>query len=203
MLTSVLPTAAAGFATGGSLILAIGAQNAYVLRQGLRREFIGLVIAICAISDAILVSVGVAGIGVISALHPAALTGLRYAGALYLAWFGVRSLLSARRSSGLHAGETVAAGSVVATTLALTWLNPHVYLDTVLMLGSIANQHGPQERWWFGGGAMVASLAWFTALGLGARALAPRLAHPRTWQVIDGVVGVTMLTIAALLAFGG
>lgn len=198
MLTSTLT----GFATGASLIIAIGAQNAYVLRQGLRREHIGMVVAICAVSDALLIAVGVAGIGVISALHPGALTALRWAGAAYLVWFGVRSLASARQASGLTASAPVAAGSVAVTVLMLTWLNPHVYLDTVLMLGSIANQHG-DARWWFAAGAMGASLAWFCGLGLGARAAAPQLAHPRTWQVIDVLVGLTMLTIAALLIRGG
>lgn len=200
MLTSVLPTAAAGFATGGSLILAIGAQNAYVLRQGLRREFIGVVIAICAISDAILVSVGVAGIGVISALHPAALTGLRYAGALYLAWFGLRSLLSARRSSGLHAGEAVAAGSVIATTLALTWLNPHVYLDTVVLLGSVATAYA--RPWLFAVGAAIGSVVWFTTLGFGARALAPVFAKPGAWRVFDLAVAAIMTALAVKLVLG-
>ncbi|MDO5697653.1 MAG: LysE/ArgO family amino acid transporter [Dermatophilus congolensis] len=200
---SAFALAATGFATGASLIIAIGAQNAYVLRQGLRREHVGLVIAICAVCDALLIVLGVAGIGFVSRLHPDALTLLKYAGALYLLWFGISSLLRARRSQGLEVDRSpVAAGSVAATTLALTLLNPHVYLDTMVLLGSIANQHGPDDRWWFAGGAVLSSLTWFTALGLGARALAPKLAHPRTWQVIDVVVGVTMLVIAALLAFG-
>ena len=191
-----------GFLTGASLIIAIGAQNAFVLRQGLRREHVGIVIAICAISDAVLIALGVAGIGFVSRLHPAALDVLRYGGAAYLVWFGLRSLANARHAQGLRAGGASAAGSVALTAAALTWLNPHVYLDTVLMLGSIANQHGVVGRWWFAGGAMTASLVWFTGLGLGARALAPKLSHPRTWQVIDVVVGVTMLVIAALLVFG-
>lgn len=199
----MLPIAAVGFLTGASLIIAIGAQNAYVLRQGLRREHIGVVIAICAVSDAVLIAVGVAGIGVVSNLHPAALDVLRYGGAAYLIWFGIRSLLAARTAGGLEAGSApAAAGSVVLTAVALTWLNPHVYLDTVVLLGSIANQHGMDGRWWFAGGAMAASLAWFAALGLGARALSTRLAHPRTWQVIDVLVGLTMLLIAALLVSG-
>ncbi len=201
--TTVTATLLAGAATGASLIIAIGAQNAFVLRQGLRREHIGVVIAICALSDVLLILTGVVGVGVIAGLHPAALDVLRYAGAAYLVWFGVRSLLAARHASGLRAAEPVGAGSVAVTALALTWLNPHVYLDTVIMLGSIANQHGPQGRWWFALGATVASAAWFALLGLGARALAPRLAHPRTWQILDVLVGVTMLVIAALLAFGG
>lgn len=195
--------ALAGFATGASLIIAIGAQNAYVLRQGLRREHVGLVIAICAICDAVLIVVGVAGIGFVSRLHPDALTILKYAGALYLVWFGVRSLLNARHAAGLEVDRApVAAGSVALTALALTLLNPHVYLDTMVLLGSIANQHGPHDRCWFAGGAVASSFTWFTSLGLGARALAPKLAHPRTWQIIDIVVGLTMLVIAALLAFG-
>lgn len=196
----MLPIVLTGFLTGASLIIAIGVQNAYVLRQGLRREHVGLVVAICAVSDAVLIAAGVAGIGVVANLHPAALEVLRFAGAAYLAWFGIRSLLAARTAGGLEAGAApVAAGSVLLTAVALTWLNPHVYLDTVLMLGSIANQHGVDGRWWFAGGAMAASLTWFTALGMGARALSTRLAHPRTWQIIDVLVGVTMLVVAALL----
>ncbi len=202
-MPSALALALTGFATGASLIIAIGAQNAYVLRQGLRREHVGLVIAICAICDAFLIVLGVAGIGFVSRLHPDALTWLKYAGAAYLVWFGVTSLLRARRAEGLEVERApVAPGSVAVTTLALTLLNPHVYLDTMVLLGSIANQHGPDDRWWFAGGAVIASITWFTSLGLGARALAPKLAHPRTWQVIDILVGVTMLVIAALLAFG-
>lgn len=195
--------AASGFLTGASLIIAIGAQNAYVLRQGLRREHIGLVIAVCALSDAILIAVGVAGIGVVSGLHPAALAVLRYGGAAYLIWFGIRSLRSARTAGGLDVHDApAAAGSVLATAVALTWLNPHVYLDTVVLLGSVANQYGLSGRWWFAIGAMTASLVWFTALGVGARALSSKLAHPRTWQVIDVLVGVTMFVIAASLVLG-
>lgn len=197
---AVLPIALAGFLTGASLIIAIGVQNAYVLRQGLRREHVGLVVAICVVSDVVLIAAGVAGIGVVSSLHPAVLDVLRYSGAAYLVWFGIRSLLAARTTGALEAGAApAAAGSVLLTTVALTWLNPGVYLDTVLMLGSIANQHGEDGRWWFAGGAMAASLAWFMAIGMGARALSARLAHPRTWQLIDVLTGVTMLVIAALL----
>lgn len=201
---AVLASTITGFLTGASLIVAIGVQNAYVLRQGLRREFIGAVIAVCAVSDTVLILAGVAGIGVLTGLHPGVLDAMRYGGAAYLVWFGVRSLLAASRPGGLEAGSAAtAAGSVVLTALALTWLNPHVYLDTVLMLGTIANQHGAQGRWWFTGGAMTASVVWFTALGLGARALSERLAHPRTWQVIDVLVGLTMLVIAGLLVARG
>ncbi len=196
---SGMTTALLGFATGAALIIAIGAQNAYVLRQGLRREHIGIVVAICALSDLVLILAGVAGIGAVSRLHPAVLELLRFGGAAYLAWFGVRSLWSARKASGLVASIPRGAGSVALTAVALTWLNPHVYLDTVLMLGSVANQHGPVGRWQFATGAVTASLVWFTGLGLGARALAPRLASPRLWQAIDVVVGITMLSIAAML----
>ncbi|WP_313021488.1 LysE/ArgO family amino acid transporter [Mobilicoccus sp.] len=191
-----------GFLTGAALIVAIGAQNAYVLRQGLRREHVGVVIAICALSDVVLIASGVAGVGVVAGLHPRIIDLLTWVGAAYLVWFGLRSLWSARSSGALHAGEPRAAGSVALTAVALTWLNPHVYLDTVLMLGSVANQYGPQGRWLFALGAVTASGVWFTGLGLGARALAPLLSHPRTWQVIDVLVGLTMLAIAALLVLG-
>lgn len=190
-----------GFMTGAALIIAIGAQNAYVLRQGLRREHVGVVVAICALSDVVLIFAGVAGVGVVSALHPAVLEVMKYAGVAYLTWFGLRSLWSSRTASGLKASLPRGAGSVALTAVALTWLNPHVYLDTVLMLGSVANQQGEDGRWVFAAGSILASLVWFPTLGIGARALAPRLAHPRTWQIIDVLVGVTMLVIAALLLF--
>ncbi|GAB48054.1 LysE/ArgO family amino acid transporter [Mobilicoccus pelagius] len=197
-----MSTALLGFLTGAALIVAIGAQNAYVLRQGLRREHVGVVIAICSSSDVVLIAVGVAGIGGVSGLHPLVLDALRWAGAAYLVWFGLRSLWSARHAGALEAAEPRGAGSVATTAIALTWLNPHVYLDTVLLLGSVANQHGPQGRWVFASGAMTASIAWFTSLGLGARALAPLLSHPRTWQALDVIVGLTMLTVAVLLVRG-
>ena len=195
---------AAGLLTGLSLIIAIGAQNAYVLRQGLRRSHVGLVVAICAISDLLLIVAGVAGIGVLVDRAPWAVDLIRWLGVAFLTWYGVSSLLRARAPAALSLADAPAEarGGVAARAMALTWLNPHVYLDTVLLLGSIAGTHGNPGRWWFALGAGVASIGWFAALGYGARLAAPTLASPRSWQVLDVLIGVVMLAIALKLALG-
>ena len=193
-----------GFVTGLSLIVAIGAQNAFVLRQGLLRSHVGAVVAICAVSDLLLVVAGVAGIGTILEEAPVAITVVRWLGAAFLTWYGVSSLLRARRPDALRVAGGAAAGrrTAVATAVALTWLNPHVYLDTVLLLGSIAQQHGSEGRWWFALGAGVASLAWFTGLGYGARRASGVLSSAGAWQALDVLIGLTMLAIATKLAVG-
>jgi L-lysine exporter family protein LysE/ArgO len=199
----VIIDAAAGLLTGVSLIVAIGAQNAFVLRQGLLRSHVGVVVAICAVSDLVLILAGVAGIGTVIEQAPAAITVVRWLGVAFLTGYGVSSLLRARRSDALRAAGRGGATRRTAalTALALTWLNPHVYLDTVLLLGSVANQRG-DGRWWFGAGAALGSLLWFTLLGHGARRASGVLARPRAWQVLDVVIGGTMLGIAAMLAVG-
>ena len=198
-MTSLLP----GFLTMASLIVAIGAQNAYVLRTGLARQHVGLVVAVCALSDALLVVAGVLGVGSLVTAHPGLLTVVRWVGAAYLVGYGVLCLRSARHPRGLEAGGVPRSRSgVLATVLALTWLNPHVYLDTVLLIGSLANQHGHGGRWQFAAGAALASLAWFTALGYGARLLAPLFARPHTWRVLDVAIALVMFTIAATLVLG-
>ena len=195
-----MTTALTGFLTMASLIVAIGAQNAYVLRTGLLRHHVGLVVGVCALSDAVLVVAGVLGIGGVVTEHPAVLTWVRWLGAAYLVAFGIRSLLSARHPAALGTADDVPSrGGVLATVLALTWLNPHVYLDTVLLVGSLANQHGPLGRWWFVGGAVAASVLWFTGLGYGARVLAPLFARPATWRALDVAVGLVMFAVAATL----
>ena len=194
--------AATGMVTGLGLIVAIGAQNAFVLRQGLRREHIGAVVVLCIASDALLIFGGTAGIGALVTRFPAALEILRWGGAAYLAWWGIRSLASALRPSTLTVQEPRAKGTVILTTLALTFLNPHVYLDTVVLLGSLANQHGPEARWIYAAGAAVGSLLWFTALGYGARSLSGVLNRPRTWQILDLLIGLVMLLLAARLVLG-
>ena len=195
---------AAGLLTGLSLIIAIGAQNAFVLRQGLRRSHVGLVDASCALSDVVLILAGVAGIGVVVDRASWAIEVIRWLGVAFLTVYGVGSLLRARRPQVLAVGDGVveSRGGVVARAVALTWLNPHVYLDTVLLLGSIAGTHGQPGRWWFALGACAASLAWFAGLGYGARLAAPRLASPRAWQVLDVMLGLVMLAIAGRLAAG-
>ncbi|WP_244884771.1 LysE/ArgO family amino acid transporter [Janibacter anophelis] len=191
-------SAIAGLLTGLTLIVAIGAQNAFVLRQGIRREHLGPVVLICIAADAMLIGLGTAGVGALVSGHPGLVRVVTWLGAAYLVGYGLVALRRAARPEGMVATAPASRGSVVATTLAITFLNPHVYLDTVLMLGSIANGHGDQ-RWAFAGGAAVGSAVWFTALGLGARALAGPLGRPRTWRALDGVIGVTMIGLAVLL----
>jgi len=197
----VLQAVVTGFLAGLSLIVAIGAQNAYVLRQGIARNRTATVVAICALSDALLITLGVAGVGLVVAQHPTILLVFKVAGAAYLVWFAIQSFRAAAKAKGLQAAQGAgSARGVVLTALALTYVNPHVYLDTVLMLCNLANQQGGL-RWWFALGAATASLVWFTGLGFGGRALAPYLARPKVWRVIDIAIGVTMLVIAAYLLF--
>lgn len=199
----MIDSAVAGLLTGWSLIVAIGAQNAYVLRQGLARRYVGVVVAICSVSDLVLILAGIAGIGTIVEKAPVALDVVRWLGVAFLVGYGVSSLLRARRTQGLEAARAGSATvrAAALTAVALTWLNPHVYLDTVLLLGSIANQHG-DGRWWFGAGAALASLVWFTVLGYGARLAHGLLASASAWQVLDVLIGLTMIVIAATLALG-
>ncbi|MGI3183468.1 LysE/ArgO family amino acid transporter [Nioella aestuarii] len=198
--------ASAGFYLGFSLILAIGAQNAFVLRQGLRRAHVLPVVLTCALSDALLIALGVGGFSAITDWMPWVAPVLRFGGAAFLIWYGARSFIAMwRGGEALRAADAeVEAGSLRAallTCLALTWLNPHVYLDTVLLIGSIATQYGDTARW-FGIGAVTSSFVFFFSLGFGARLLAPVFARPRAWQVLDGVIGMVMWAIAAKLLAG-
>ncbi|MDO9456614.1 LysE/ArgO family amino acid transporter, partial [Nocardioides sp.] len=178
-------------------------QNAFVLRQGLARRHVGPVVAVCALSDLVLIVAGVAGIGTVVEQAGWVIDVVRWAGVAFLTWYGVTSLLRARQGGSLQAatGEDATLGRAVRTAVALTWLNPHVYLDTVLLLGSIANTH--DARWWFAAGAGTASIVWFTTLGYGARLAHRSLSTPRAWRVLDVLIGLTMLAIAAGLALGG
>ncbi len=198
----MINAALAGLLTGLSLIVAIGAQNAYLLRQGLRRTHAGAVATVCMLSDFVLITAGVSGIGAVIQHAGWALQVVRWFGVAFLTWYGLSSAWRARRPSALTAARDTAGSrrAAVRRALALTWLNPHVYLDTVVLLGSIANTHGPSGRWWFAVGAGAASALWFTSLGLGARLAAPLLAAPRAWQILDLLIAVTMLLIAAKLA---
>lgn len=188
-----------GLGTGLGLIVAIGAQNAYVIRQGLRREHVGVVVAICLVADVLLIAAGTLGVGSLVRQAPWVLEALRWGGVAYLAWFGIRAFLAALRPGALDEEGARPRGSVATTAAALTFLNPHVYLDTVLMVGSLANQFDG-ARWVFATGAMCASSLWFPCLGFGARRLAGPLARPATWRLIDVGVGVVMLGVAARLA---
>ena len=191
-----------GFLLCLSLIVAIGAQNAFVLRQGLRREHVFAVCAVCALSDAILIAAGVAGFGALVTALPWLAPAMRYGGALFLVAYGLRSLWAAwRNSSGLDpaADEGKSLGATILTCLAFTWLNPHVYLDTVMLLGSISAGYAGQ-RIAFAAGASTSSFLFFFALGYGARLLRPLFANPRNWRVLDAFIGITMLALALKLA---
>ena len=200
-----LLSALTGLAFGLSLIVAIGAQNAFVLRVGLRRAHVLPVVAVCALSDALLITAGVAGLGALVDRAPVVLTVARVGGAAFLLGYAAVAARRALRPGAVLTAEDDSTPTrvwpVVATCLALTWLNPHVYLDTVVLLGSVAGTHG-DGRWWFGAGAVVGSLVWFAALGYGARLLRPLFARPGAWRVLDGVIAVVMVLIAVSLLRG-
>ena len=197
----MIGTFAAGMIAGLSLIVAIGAQNAFVLRQGILRRHVLPVVAICTLADAGLIALGTAGAGAAVQAHPEVLAVLRWAGGAYLTWFALSTLWAARKPEGLAAARSGSGKSAVLTTLALTFLNPHVYLDTVLMLGSIGATF-EEGRWIFAAGAMSGSLIWFPSLAVAGRRLAGVLAKPRTWQVLNVIIGVGMLGLAGYLVFG-
>ncbi|MFI6076912.1 LysE/ArgO family amino acid transporter [Actinoplanes sp. NPDC051343] len=194
-------SAIAGFAASAVLIIAIGAQNAFVLRQGLRREHVLPVVLTCALSDLILILAGIGGLGAVVNARPGAVTAIRWVGSIFLIAYAVLAARRALRPSALNPAERAPATlrATLLACLAFTYLNPHVYLDTVLLLGSIAQQH--PHRWLFGLGAAAASLAWFTALGAGAHKLAPLLGRPAAWRLLDALIAVVMLGVAANLIF--
>ncbi|MCY7413100.1 MAG: LysE/ArgO family amino acid transporter [Salinibacterium sp.] len=194
----------AGLGLGVSLIVAIGAQNAFVLRQGLRREHVLIVVVVCAASDAVLIVAGIAGLGALIEQADWVLVVVRIAGAAFLAWYGIGAVRRVVKPKALEAeegGERMPRRTALVTVLALTWLNPHVYLDTVVLLGSIGGTYG-EARWWFALGAIVGSVVWFTALGFGSRALRPLFAKPVAWRVLDVIIAVVMFALAASLIVG-
>ena len=207
MSTTLVP-AVLGLMTGLTLIVAIGAQNAYLLRLGIA-ERPGVVlpaVVICAVSDAALILAGVLGVGAVVQSTPVALTVIRVLGSAFLFWYGLAAARRALRPSGevldvADSGTPARVGRVVATMLALTWLNPHVYLDTGILLGSIANGQSV-GRWWWVAGAMLASVLWFGALGFGARLLRPVFSRPMAWRVLDGIIAVVMVMIGVRIALG-
>ncbi|MCW9042256.1 MAG: LysE/ArgO family amino acid transporter [Pseudopelagicola sp.] len=195
--------ATAGFALGFSLILAIGAQNAFVLRQGLRGEHVLAVVLVCAISDAVLIAAGVAGFGVLVERFPAAVEIARWGGAAFLVvygWLSFRAALRGGAALETVGRERVSLRAALLTCLTLTWANPHVYLDTVVLLGGISAQYSPALG--FGAGAVLSSFVFFFSLGFGARLLRPLFTNPRAWQVLDVLVGLTMWAIAVKLVLG-
>lgn len=201
-ISLAVPVFVQGLALSLGLIVAIGAQNAFVLRQGLRREHVGSVVLFCAVADAVLIAAGVLGMAEALGQSPNLTRALALAGAIFLAVYGFQALRRAQHAHRLKAAEGGAGlrrGAAVAQAAAFTLLNPHVYLDTVLLVGSIGAQQPAALRGWFVAGASSASLFWFALLGFGARWLAPWFGRPRAWQVVDGLIGVTMFVLSALL----
>ncbi len=201
---AALIAALAGAGFGLSLIVAIGAQNAFVLRQGLRREHVLAVVAVCALSDVLLIAVGVGGLGSLIQTAPWLLDTMTIGGAAFLIVYGLLAARRAMRPSAINAdvaGKPTSLRTAVTTCVALTWLNPHVYLDTVILLGSVAGSHGG-DRWWFGLGAAIGSVVWFTLLGYGARTLRPMFAKPAAWRILDALIAIVMVAIALSLLHG-
>jgi len=201
-LSVIGPVFVQGLALSLGLIVAIGAQNAFVLRQGLRQEHVGSVVLFCALADAVLISAGVLGMAQALGDHREFARALALAGALFLATYGWQAFCRARQSNQLCAQDSAVSSrlaGVMAQAAAFTLLNPHVYLDTVLLVGSIGAQQPVAVRPWFVAGASFASMLWFGMLGFGARWLAPWFARPKAWQVLDGLIGVTMWVMALLL----
>ncbi|NOW47360.1 L-lysine exporter family protein LysE/ArgO [Novosphingobium sp. SG751A] len=200
-MTNILPTFLTGFAMSAALIMAIGAQNLFVLRQGLKREHIGPIVLFCAGADALLIAAGVGGVGALLGAMPQLTMGLTIGGALFLGWYALRAFarMMAPEAMAVTVQGGVSLGRALATTAAFTFLNPHVYLDTVLLMGAAGSAHAPALRPVFVAGAACASILWFVGLGYGARILTPVFARPAAWRVLDGIVGVTMLTLAVTL----
>lgn len=201
LMTTPLAAAAAGLGTGLSLIVAIGAQNAYVLRQGIRREHVTPIVAICAASDAALIAAGIGGLGALVRSVPTVVTAIAWIGAVFLVTYGLLAARRAWRQQDHLAAEGTGEKSLrtaVLTCLALTWLNPHVYLDTVLLLGTVGNSYGSMH-WYFALGAVTGSVLWFSGLGFGAGRLGNVLAKPEAWRVLDGVIAVTMITLGVAM----
>ena len=190
-----------GFATTLTLIAAIGAQNAFVLRQGIRGEHVMPVVALCAVSDLVLIFAGIAGFGALIAAHPDIVVIAKYGGVVFLIGYGLLAARRAMKPGTLTPSDTAPArlAGVLATCLALTFLNPHVYLDTVILLGALANEH-QDGRWLFGVGAVTASVVWFTGLGFGAKRLSRFFATARTWRILDGLIATMMIALGVVLA---
>jgi L-lysine exporter family protein LysE/ArgO len=190
-----------GFLTGLSLIVAIGAQNAFVLRQGLLRKHVLVMVLICAISDATLIALGVLGLGALISALPWLLEVIRWVGVAFLVWYGSTSLRRFMKNESLKAAESGSGNlkQTVLTTLALTFLNPHVYLDTVIFIGGIANQFGDQ-KWYFAIGAVTASVIWFFSLGFGASKASVLMSKPAFWKILDIFIAAVMYSLAITLA---
>ncbi|MEV4609588.1 amino acid transporter [Neorhizobium sp. LMR1-1-1.1] len=197
---NLLSAGLSGFALGGSLIVAIGAQNAFILRQGLLRRHVFLLCLICALSDATLIAAGVGGMGTIVSQSKTLILLVTIGGAIFLGSYAALAFKRALRPAAMVAEKTegLSLKAAVLTCLAFTFLNPHVYLDTVLLVGSLSAGFEGDERLAYGAGAAIASFVWFFGLGYGARLLAPIFARPAAWRVLDGLIGLVM----SALAFG-
>lgn len=197
----LISAAVSGFLLGASLIIAIGAQNAFVLRQGLLRQHVFIICLICALSDALLITAGVAGLGTIISQSPQLIAGVTIAGAAFLFWYAYGAFKRAMHPQALHAVQQKGGSlkTTIMAALALTFLNPHVYLDTVVLLGSLSSGFEGENRIAYGAGAVIASFVWFFALGYGARLLQPVFAKPLAWRVLDVIIGVIMCLIALSL----
>jgi L-lysine exporter family protein LysE/ArgO len=199
--TGALAAAGAGLIFGLSLIIVIGPQNAFVLREGLRGQYVALVVLVCSISDVALIAGGVGGAGSVLAGRHWLLTAATVAGAGFLLGYGVlagRRVLRPAEMAVEHPGRLAAWRAVLLTCLAFTWLNPGVYVDTVFLIAPVSQAHAPQQ-WWFALGAMVSSVGWFAALGYGARSLSGVFARPSVWRVVDGTIAAIMFATAVRL----
>lgn len=204
MTSALLPAFAKGFALSAGLIVAIGAQNMFVLRQGLKREHVWPIVLFCAAADAALIVAGVSGLGSVLAQVPGLSLALALGGAAFLSWYGVSALRRAANPSALivERQASISLGTALAGTAAFTFLNPHVYIDTVMLMGAVGANLPPAERPLFMAGAAIASFAWFASLGFGARFLAPLFARPAAWRALDLAIGVMMMALAISLLRG-
>ncbi|ODN72007.1 LysE/ArgO family amino acid transporter [Methylobrevis pamukkalensis] len=200
-----LSAAVEGFGLGASLIIAIGAQNAFVLRQGLVKSHVGPLVAFCALSDAALIALGAAGMGTLVNASGRLFAVLAFAGMAMLGWYGIAAARRVFAPGGLEAarGGPMTLAKALTTAAILTWANPHVYIDTVVLLGGISGRYPVDARLYFAGGAMLASVVWFSALGYGARLLAPVFERPLAWRILDAGIALVMLSIAAGLGLEG
>ncbi len=203
-MNPILPAVLAGFFTSAGLIVAIGPQNAHVLRLGILRRQVLPTVLVCACIDASLIAAGLGGMGALVQALPLLPWLTALGGALFLAGYGVQAARRALHPQGMNLDRAAAtapgsAGAAIGVALAFSLLNPHVYLDTVLLLGSVGSQQPPALRPWFGAGAIAASFGWFISLGYGARRLAPSFARPLAWRVLDGAIAVTMWSITVSL----
>lgn len=201
IMTNTFAPFFSGFLISAALIMAIGAQNLFVLRQGLKRKHVGPVVLFCASADALLITAGVAGVGAFLAAIPQLTLFLTIGGAAFLGWYGVKALqrMASSQAMAVTSGESVSLSGAIAATAGFTFLNPHVYLDTVLLMGAAGSAQPAALRPLFVAGAASASFTWFAALGYGARMLVPLFARPMAWRVLDAIVGVTMLSLAGSL----